>query len=254
MSSWNKATKSLRRTHKERSQPKERQRLGLLEKHKDYKLRADDYKFKQKRLKALREKAAFRNPDEFYFKMVSTHTEDGVHKATRKGKKHSAEALATMRTQDVAYLTAARQTELNKVERLQAALHLLDEKPKNKHTVFVDSEQEAAEFSPEKYFNTLPELVDRSFNRPTKEQLEKEELVISANKGEAHSKKLSKEKKRQYKELEQRLLRIEAIDQLIAEVQLQRNLMGKGKRKRVSEENKEEGKPAVYKWKRERKK
>lgn len=28
----------------------------------------------------LKEKAAFRNPDEFYFKMVKTRTVDGIHK------------------------------------------------------------------------------------------------------------------------------------------------------------------------------
>ena len=31
-------------------------------------------------LQKLKEKAAFRNPDEFYFKMIKTRTVDGVHK------------------------------------------------------------------------------------------------------------------------------------------------------------------------------
>ncbi|KAJ3079507.1 UTP11-like, U3 small nucleolar ribonucleoprotein [Quaeritorhiza haematococci] len=63
-----------RREHKERSQLSSRARLGLLEKHKDYVLRARDYHRKQDRLKSLREKALFRNPDEFYFKMINTRT------------------------------------------------------------------------------------------------------------------------------------------------------------------------------------
>lgn len=63
-----------RRNHRERGQLAGRERLGLLEKKKDYLLRAKDYHSKQRRLKALREKALFRNPDEFYFKMINSRT------------------------------------------------------------------------------------------------------------------------------------------------------------------------------------
>ena len=63
-----------RRNHKEREQPRSRQKYGILEKHKDYVLRAKDYHSKQDRLKAFREKAYFRNPDEFYFKMINSKT------------------------------------------------------------------------------------------------------------------------------------------------------------------------------------
>jgi U3 small nucleolar RNA-associated protein 11 len=64
-----------RRNHKERSQLSHRHRFGILEKHKDYVLRARDYHSKQDRIKRLRQKVADRNKDEFYFAMNRQRTE-----------------------------------------------------------------------------------------------------------------------------------------------------------------------------------
>ncbi len=64
-----------RRNHKERSQLSHRQRFGILEKHKDYVLRARDYHSKQDRIQRLRQKAADRNKDEFYFGMNKQRTQ-----------------------------------------------------------------------------------------------------------------------------------------------------------------------------------
>jgi U3 small nucleolar RNA-associated protein 11 len=63
-----------RRNHKERSQLSSRKKLGNLEKHKDYVLRARDYHAKQDKIQRLREKAAQRNKDEFYFGMNNEKT------------------------------------------------------------------------------------------------------------------------------------------------------------------------------------
>ena len=63
-----------RRNHKERSQLAHRAKFGILEKHKDYVLRARDYHSKQERIKTLQKKAANRNKDEFYFGMVNQRT------------------------------------------------------------------------------------------------------------------------------------------------------------------------------------
>ena len=72
-SSVRKATSIFRGKKKERSQPARRQKLGLLEKHKDYVVRARNFHAKEDRIKALQAKAEMRNPDEFYFKMSSTY-------------------------------------------------------------------------------------------------------------------------------------------------------------------------------------
>lgn len=116
-----------RPTHRERAQPRARKHLGLLEKHKDYVQRAKDYHKKEDRLRALRRKAAERNPDEFYFRMtqakthvrvpavrpgrgviVATHgAQGGVH-VERKGKALDVEAVKELKKQDAGHLVARK--------------------------------------------------------------------------------------------------------------------------------------------------
>ena len=82
MKSWKKAVPM--RKYRERSQPQRREKLGLLEKKKDYKERAKNYHEKEKALSIisrnfvdkLREKAALKNPDEFYMKMTKARMAD----------------------------------------------------------------------------------------------------------------------------------------------------------------------------------
>ncbi len=81
-----------------------RSRLGLLEKHKDYVHRARDYRSKQDRLKKLREKAAFRNKDEFYHGMIKAKTKGGVEYGDRGNVALSAETVKMLKTQDVRYV------------------------------------------------------------------------------------------------------------------------------------------------------
>jgi len=100
---FKKAAKVHRRTHKERAQPEERAKrgAGLLEKHKDYVVRARNYNEKQRRLKTLMEKARFRNPDEFYFKMVNSRT-----KASHHASKHATDQALANTSPAVACLKA----------------------------------------------------------------------------------------------------------------------------------------------------
>jgi len=63
---------------------------------------------------ALREKAAFRNPEEFYMKMQNMATKGGVH--TNLGEDSiDADTLKLFKTQDLGYISLKKQSEQNKV-------------------------------------------------------------------------------------------------------------------------------------------
>jgi len=115
-----------RRNHKERAQPLERQKWGILEKHKDYSLRAKDHNTKKRKLNALKAKAADRNEDEFYFGMMSSKSRAGVKVAQRgtensggSGKSLSMDVVKLMKTQDVAYLRTTLQSTRKELEALE---------------------------------------------------------------------------------------------------------------------------------------
>lgn len=114
-----------RRNHRERAQPQERSKWGLLEKPKDYKLRAADHKVKKRKIKALQQKASERNEDEFYFAMMSNKSQGGVKVAKRGeansggGKTLSNEVVKLMKTQDVGYLRTMLQQTKKERQRLE---------------------------------------------------------------------------------------------------------------------------------------
>eukprot|EP00644_Phytophthora_capsici_P011584 jgi/Phyca11/11714/fgenesh1_pm.PHYCAscaffold_79_\ len=241
-----------RREHKERGQLRERRKLGLLEKHKDYVKRARDYNSKQKRLTTLRLKAALRNPDEFYHKMRETKTEGGVHVSTHNHiKAVDTEALRILKTQDLAYLQMKRAVDLRKAEKLNRGLHFVDAPKDNKHTVFVDEEQQVDTFDVAAHFDTAPELADRAFNRLRKRDLETAELPdLAANPKQKY--KMQVEKDIMYRELRDRLARANKIGQMSAKLDLERKVQAKGKKMKVK--GAENGMPAVYRWKQQRQK
>ncbi|KAJ7394397.1 UTP11-like, U3 small nucleolar ribonucleoprotein [Desmophyllum pertusum] len=251
MASFEKAKKSYQRFHKERGQVKSRKQYGLLEKHKDYVLRARDYHKKQNSLKLLKEKALNRNPDEFYFKMISNKTKDGVHTVKRINKKHTAEALKLMKTQDINYINSKRFMEAKKIEKLQANLHLLGDEdnsnPPNQHIIFVDSKKEAQSFDAAAHFDTVPELVSRTYNRPRKETLKKH-LIQTPD--DQIVQRLEKQRHRCYEELRERIEREKKMKTVSEELELQKHLMGKGRRTKIQNDDKS---TPVYRWKKERK-
>ena len=228
-----------RREHLERHQPAARARFGLLEKKKDYVQRARAFHAKEARLAALREKAANRNPDEFYFGMLSSRTRGGVHAAAPARGRLTADMLQVLRTQDKAYVSAVKGAEDRRVERLQAALSGAPElraAGAGKRTLFVDSEAEAAE--------ALGAAAA---------------AAAAAGAGDAGAgaearraaKKARRAKDRAFAELDARLARQETLARLGTHMDTKRALAQKGQRVKVKEAEGEL--PAVYKWKAQRK-
>ncbi|KAH7930498.1 u3 small nucleolar RNA-associated protein 11 [Leucogyrophana mollusca] len=114
-----------RRNHKERSQLAHRARFGILEKHKDYVLRARDYHSKQDRITRLRQKAADRNKDEFYFGMNKERTVEGVHVKDRGNVAMPVDIVKLLKTQDEGYVRTMRAVGLKKIDKLKGQLTTL---------------------------------------------------------------------------------------------------------------------------------
>ncbi|KAG6862160.1 hypothetical protein C0995_004242 [Termitomyces sp. Mi166 len=188
-----------RRNHKERSQLAHRTKLGILEKHADYVKRARDYHSKQDKLTRLKQKAAEKNKDEFYFSMRNEKTKaspDGVHIKDRGNVALPTDIVKVLKTQDENYVRTMRAAGLKKIDKLKKQLtemadlmkpDLLNEKVENdleeeelqtlidagiisgssrpgrrkgKHIVFVENEAEAHNYRPIQSSSSTSEQVD----------------------------------------------------------------------------------------------
>jgi U3 small nucleolar RNA-associated protein 11 len=250
-------------THKERSQPLARKKFGLLEKHKDYVERARDFHKKQDRIKILRKKAAERNPDEFYFNMHNSQVRGGVHKSKKDGSLTN-DTVQLLKTQDMGYVVHKKAVDDRKAEKLRDTLHLIGEVKPKLHKVFVDEEAELEKFDAAKHFGTTKELVSRSFNRPKVETIEKMLEMGGAALPSAEQVEVVMEKRaKAYKELGRRAARSKKLHKVVNELALQRNLMGKGSKRKIRVDGGRDGGDSddekgdstakfVYKWKRQR--
>mmetsp|Transcript_30276 Transcript_30276/g.34513 ORF Transcript_30276/g.34513 Transcript_30276/m.34513 type:complete len:269 (-) Transcript_30276:99-905(-) len=266
MSSLRNAVKRI--THKERSQPRARASLGLLEKKKDYKIRAKDFHKKEDLIQAMKQRASMRNPDEFYFGMKNTQiNEYGKHVKTDRALQDERkddldpEAIRIMKDQDLSYIRMQKQKDLKKMERLSKNLHFIennddDEQPrgKGKHTVFVNTQEEAQNFNEADHFDTVPELTGRSFNRIRKADLIKEAAATTKKSSikdqKRLNKKLAKARSSAYRELEGRKKRLKILALAEAHLVTEKLLASKGTKRKIKA--KENGHPAQYIWKRKR--
>lgn len=181
--------------------------------------------------------------------MNSTKVVDGVHKELENGCLDN-ETVQLMKTQDLGYLIHKTSIDLRKAERLKENLHLIGDKSKRKHITFVDTKDELESFDVAKHFDTAPEFVDRVFNRPRVETLESGGILNNSARGDI--KQVAKLTEQSYSELNKRVGRVKKLKNAVKALELQRNLMGKGTKRKVKEGG--DGKPPVFKWKRQRQK
>lgn len=237
-----------KKQHKERSQTLSRAKYGLLEKKKDYKLRADDYHKKQAALKILRDKASQYNPDEYYHAMTRRKTDkDGIIVTERGNESLSVAQVKLLKSQDVNYIRTMRLHEKQKADKLR---NKLDFKSNGKHTVFVDLDEQQDLFSAAKFFDTDESLLERKENRLRLEQLETSDKLIKQDLDLDTKDELEKEKLRQYKLLKERMTREKQLRQVEAKLEITREVMKNGDKKKMVDSDGN----AVFKWKNQRKK
>jgi len=249
-------------THKERAQPSDRKKFGLLEKHKDYVERATDYKKKQKYLSTLRRKAADRNPDEYYLHMNRSKVQNGIQRETTN-KVLDKETVNLLKTQDLGYIIYKKALDEKKIEKLKDTVQLVGGIKPKKHTLFIDKDEEFESFDLAKRLDTPRELLQRTHNRLHTKQIE--QLVKDQSK---HADELinhfvesnSNERKqpRELRELREREIRARKLNEAMEELSLQRHLArSKGPRqkltvtKTVGNANKPK-EVVIYKWLRKR--
>lgn len=93
----------------------------------------------------------------------------------------------------------------------------------NKHTIFVEKPEDAEDFDPAAHFGTVPEMVDRAYNRVRVDQLEQEEVQGVTTMKEL--KKVRRQREQSYKELQERTGRTKKLDQVIERMRLEKNVM-----------------------------
>eukprot|EP00762_Andalucia_godoyi_P006079 ANDGO_08784.mRNA.1 hypothetical protein len=247
MSSWKKYAPN--KEHRERSQPYKRRKFGLLEKHKDYVQRARDYHRKQDTIHALQEKAFSKNPDEFYFSMKKSRVVDGVHQTVEKDVVDH-EDLQHLKEQDRVYLSFKNKIEKAKIDRLQSNLHFIGETPRNQQTFFVESVDDLKRFDLSERLSTSAELLERTFNRPRKDQLESKSNQTLASLITNNVSGSDESPNPQYQELAARVSRDVKLSRLLGKMQAHRAAQSKGTKKKVM--SLKGGVPS-YKFKKERK-
>ena len=183
----------------------------------DYSARARDFAVKKTKLKQLRQKALDRNPDEFYFGMMSrkgpstSKNSNGTISGDRRNQVLSQEASRLYKTQDLGYLRTMRNKMMKEVDELQQ--RVVGVVGTGKKIVWVDGEDDLRE-----------KLGEEGMGEEDGEDANEEEVDI-------RTKKLQKLQEKEAIKLEVRLSiareRLKALTEAEEALELQRAKMAK---------------------------
>lgn len=208
------------KTKRERQQPKDRESLGFLEKKKDYLKRAERQHKKDKFINDLKREAALRNPEEFYFSMITdtqNRDKDKVDTKSKPFKRFNKEQRLLLETRDQAYILSKLQTHKNQLKKLMSMLP-----PAPKKSI--------------KYFNSYEEALEAK----RIEEEEQKNKVIEPERPEIIQLR---------EEIKQREKIVRDLQEVYDEMQLQKDLKD-GESHAVEDEDGN----ISYEWKKERKK
>ena len=110
------------RAKKERQQPAARAHLGILEKKKDFLARAKIFHKHEKQINSLKRQAELRNPNEFYFSMITDMKEKPVEYKTKSREDFTKEQRLLLETRDMNYVMSKIVSQKRKVEKLRIRL------------------------------------------------------------------------------------------------------------------------------------
>jgi U3 small nucleolar RNA-associated protein 11 len=244
--------------HKERAQPSHRKKLGFLEKHKDYVIRAKDFKKKKTYVQTLKKKANNKNPDEFYLHMNNSKVVNGIHSET-SAKALNVKVASKLKTQDLGYFMYRKSVVDSRMRKLSERLQLVGvlSKSEAKHTFFVEPDSNLLTLDQSKSLDTDARLLDEPANRIRKSSIDKflvvnkEDMLLTSDFSKIDQAKRDRRKSALCQELLDSVDNSEQLTNEISQLMLQRNLMKKGsKEKQVIND----GECNVYKWKRQRSK
>lgn len=237
------------REHRERAQPANRSRLGLLEKKKDYVLRARDFQSKKKRLQAMKVKAAYKNPDEFYFGMIKSRVDKKSGRVRLEGdhEKISHDVIKLMKSQDLKHIQEMIRVNEAKLDNFRAEHSILigqeenRKKTKTSHIKFVENDEDLADL-------LIKDGVDNGDDNKTDND---DDIKVDNEIVESNVNSSSDSENNIMKEYEARIDRVSALK--IAERKLlqERLAAAKGRKRKVGEDA---NGIAIYKFAAERKK
>ena len=161
------------KTKRERHQPANREGVGFLEKKKDYLKRAERAHRKQKFVSDLRKEVAQKNPDEFYFSMITDVKQRKLETKSKPLREFNKEQRLLLETRDQLYIQSKLTSHKRKLEALKQKVPA---RPRESTKIFATVE-EAREYQKrrkeEEALEETPEI------RALKEEIAERQRIVN---------------------------------------------------------------------------